>query len=302
MSAQATIYAIGEGATFDSLTVTNSWTDTGGAVAEGLSAFCAMEAGGNSYLLAMSPKSELYCYQVESDGSGVTLVYSQQLKQAYDILRIFPMGGAPHLPGYASKSGQIDAYRFNDELNVEQVLSYARTYGAVTSGFTTIETYQYNGMALLLAYNMVNGDVAIYQLQVPSDSAMSISEPWSHNWAEGWTRFTLFGMGNENFFLKSNIKYKSAYIDHLNADPTQGSTPVGRHLPLSLELDVVQAFPYAGNNYFLTYKADTGSATLEHIDCDCQGWSQAAGFTAVTGASVAVPILVDGKAPMLFLY
>jgi len=76
---------------------------------------------------------------------------------------------------------------------------------------------------------------------------------WTKEWAQGWTRFAFFKMGGENFFLKTNPPHKNVNIDHMVDNPAEGSHPVGTHLPLALDLDVVAAVNFKHNAYFASY-------------------------------------------------
>ncbi len=296
MTGKTAIYAITK--TNEALDARQTWESDKGA--GGFSAdycnFCTMEVEKTTVLAAMNPSGKsIDIYQPAVDGSGLTLRQANRVNIAYQNLCSFTVAGLPHLLAYDPASGAVDFFEVNGELELKHIYSYCKTYGEVTTGWTTVQAYQYRGMMLLLGYDMNNGKVAIYQLQVTATEPLSLTSVWTDDWAEGWTRFSFFQMGGENFFLKSNIKHKHVFIDHLVDNPAEGSHPVGKNLPLSINMTAVKTFELDGDIHFAAYLAGSGATSLYRIHSDCKGWSDESGFTAVTGGSVVVPFSAGGE-------
>lgn len=282
----------------EAMTVEQVWREVKGnsGFAAGYDSFCRCVTPGDQQetLLALDPESRrIDGYCLADGGEDLMPVHQTSVPRPYSAIRAFNVGGQPHLLGYEPKSGTFDIYRIGENLSLTHIAEYARNYGHPTTGLTTIAPYSYRGEMLLLGYDMGNGLVSIYRFEVTAEAALTVNLLWSHQWSEGWTRFSLFQLGGENFFLKTNLQHKTVYIDHLCDDPTQGSHPVGRHLPLPIDLTATTLFALGGEHYIATYRGGDGSATLERLHDDCQGWSQAASFTAVTAGNRIVPLMKD---------
>ncbi len=280
--------------------IRETWEDKG-ELPEDYQDFCAFRAYDCNLLVTTAPdRKQVDVYRMLPDGSGVKKVGGLAVNIGYEKVCCFSVGGIPHIVCYESASGVFDFYRVDADFKLEHIYSYSKTYGQISTGFTTIDAYQYKGEMLLLGYNTNSGDVKIYQLEVPADEPLSLSCVWSKAWSPGWVRFTFFSMGSENFFLKSNIKHSTVYIDHLNDDPSSGSSPVGRNLPLPIDLDIVRAFQLNGCIHFLAYRK-SGSTALNRLHSDCKGWTEELTFTAQVKAMCAVPLYEDDTT-YLFLY
>ncbi len=303
-STYTALYTVSAGKDYGTVDVKLSWKSLKDVTGfnPNYTAFCALPAPKQDILFALCAAAKtIDTYHLSNDGSALQPVRKATVEREYDLIRSLNVGGVAHLFAYEASSGAMDFYRVGEDLSLTLVYHYAATYGNITTGYTTLEPYAYNGEMLLLAYDRNSGRVATYQLGVTADAPLTLAQVWSGSWAQGWTRFSLFALGGENFFLKSNTKYETVYIDHLADNAADGSHPVGRRLPLPLDLTLNQTFQLDGTMHLFTYKADDGSGTIERIRCDCQGWSQAAAFAVVPAAGHAV-VLGNDDATCLFVY
>lgn len=299
----AAIYAVVRDETSGALTAKMTW-ESGKApspIAPDNTDFCSFSVFGTTLLIGVSPeRKQLDVYEVSDGGTAIERKGQLDVKLAYDTVSCFSVGGRPHVVAYEPKTGTFDFFRVTETLSLESIYSYSRSYGLVTTGYTTVHAYEYQGKMFLVAYNTGNGDVKIYQLEVTAEEPLSMDCVWAHTWSPGWVRFSFFKMGKENFFLKSNVRHKTVYIDHLNDDATTGSRPVGRNLPLPLDLDIVQTFSLSGCIYFMAYR-QTGEIVVNRLHTDCQGWTEELTFAAMEHAICASPFS-QGDAQFLFLY
>jgi hypothetical protein len=298
----AAIYTVAPSRKWRQCEVETIWTGSKGVdIGADYNSFCALAGPHANRLCAGSAADRtIDIYTLSVKHPGLEKSASTEVDAAYDMVRSFTVAGAPWVVGYEKTSGAIDFFRVEKDLSLTSVYRYMRTYGDVTTGFTTIEPFAYRGDMRLLAYCAEDGRVGIHRMAVTADAPLLVSPLWSDTWAQGWTRFSLFRLGAENFFLKTNTKYKSVYIDHLAADADSGSHPVGRHLPLPIDLTATATFEMDGDVYIGTYRTD-GAATLSRLHTDCQGWGEAGHFTAIESAGNMIPLEADGTA-CLFVY
>ncbi|MFO7593660.1 MAG: hypothetical protein R6X15_06415 [Pseudomonadota bacterium] len=299
----AAIYAIGCDKKNGALTVKTTWEDStaSSSLVSGSTGFCSIEAYGRNLLVGTCPeKKRLDIYDVSAGGTELEDKGWLEVKLAYTTVSGFSVAGVPHVVAYEPKAGTFEFFHVARDLTLKSVYSYSKTYGSVTTDFTTVEAYEYQGEMLLLGYNSANGDVKVYRLQVTAFEPLTMRCVWSKDWSPGWVRFSFFKLGKENFFLKSNIRHKTVYIDHVNDDASTGSRPVGRHLPLPLDLSIVQTFEVAGCVRFMAYR-ESGEAVINRLHTDCQGWTEELMFTAKDHAVCAVP-LSQGEECFLFMY
>lgn len=301
MNNKTAIYMVARQKGSGGLSISQTWSSNKGnsGFNAGYSDFTTAVVDGDTLLLAADPAAKhIDIYLPATDGSGLTLKQQNTVEIGYHALSGFTIAGVPHVVAYEPESGKVDFYRIDNDLGLTKIYSFCRTYGLVTSGWTTMQAYQYRGTMLLLGYDNTNGAVAIYQLQVTATSPLSVSCVWKDTWAKSWTRFCFFRMGGENFFLKSNTLYKHVFIDHLMDNADEGSHPVGKHLPEAfLDMSAAQTFAFDGNIFAIACK-DT-DATIYRIQADCQSMTEEATFDTVPDASRIVSIEQGGNTLLL---
>jgi hypothetical protein len=203
------------------------------------------------------------------------------LSPNYDLIDGFVLGNVTYILGYTAQNGRFEVRHLTRKLNASNPYTYSRTREpGMTLGFTTVKSFTTYGKVGLLGYNAVNGNVAIYRVDVIAKSEgdllpISISNTWSHQWAKGWTRFAFFTLGGAVFFLKTNTWRANVNVDHV-WDHLGGTTEVKSHLDLSNGQKLAHCIPVitrVGDAYFLAYKATTG--VLYRFHGDCAGWTEA---------------------------
>lgn len=285
-----TLYRVDRGADYDTLQLRKTWQDDHPA-AQSYRSLCATRLSEGSGALALAADGKwLDVFHLAPQGE-LTLGDHIALDTVYDLVRAFLVGGKPHVVCYAADNGTIDVYRLEADAGLTAVAQYRRTYGTLTTGFTTVEPYSHRGAMLLLCYNKTSGEAVIYQLQVAATQPLTVEQRWTAAWAPGWVHFALFSLGGEAFFLKSNVEHGDmVYIDHFADDPTRGSHPVGAHLP-ALPAAPRIAFDFDGSPLFATI--EQGELNVNRIHVDCQGWHQV-GRTAEGRAIEHMAVLESG--------
>jgi hypothetical protein len=256
----------------------------------------------DTYLFAQKDAdSTIDIYKGRDNGTWLKLIRTEKIKTPCSIMSTFFLGDNPYLLAYEAKSGVFEFSRIEDDLSPTAVYSYSKSYGDdQTTGYTVVAPFAYRELVCCMCYNTDTGKIAVYQLLVPSGRPLQMSLVYLHTWAQGWVRFAYFTLGEENFFLKSNIKYHNVNIDHIVDDPVQGSHPVGTHLDLPLDLDSVASFYMNGGDpYFITYKKNA-QTTYNRIHGDCLGWTQQAGMNSAENCNVLCPFTVGSEQFALF--
>lgn len=301
---KAVIYSIEKADAADRLKVEQVWpaAKEGNGLPEGYTTISSVVVNKETYLFAQKAKNCLIdIYLAEEKGSGFKLVRSEKIKSARDIVTSFFIGGNPYLLTYEAKSGVFEFFAIGQDLSLTSVYKNSKTYGEdETTNYTVVAPFYYRGAVYHLCYNIANGKITIYQLSVPADRALQSSLIYLHTWAQGWTRFAFFTLGGENFFLKSNPKYNNVNIDHIVDDPSQGGHPVGRHLDLSFDLNLVAPFYMNGGDpYFVTYK-NNGETVYNKIHGDCLGWTKQADMKSPAKCNIVCPFTVGPDQFILF--
>lgn len=291
--ASPTIYQIETGDRYSQLVATPLWSDPG-VMPAGYSNLVSYVLGDATYVLAAGG-TQGAVYAVANGGQGLRQAATQTLEAAYSSLSVATFNNQQYLLGYDPGSGNFDFYQLQADGTFTSIYQFAGP-----ASLTTTSLFTYRGALYFIGYNMATGAVAYYQV-TPAGSGITAAQIWSDTWAQGWTRFTFFQMAMENFFFKTNTKYINCNIDHIMDDPSTGSHPVGTKLPLSQDLDVVQAFYLAGDAFFATYVAASGAVTLNRFLASGQGWLEGADFTAFANGSTVTPVY-QGDNTFLLLY
>ena len=256
-----------------------------------------------NYLVGFDPNALLFVfYQINavSSEAGQSVVFEKittaDSDTAWDSVSPFLLGGDPCFVAYHKESGLMRIYGIIQDLTITALLDYQKSS---TKGLTTIAPFTYRYGVYLVAYNNENGEVNYYQLTVPSDDALYMTSIWSDKWAKGWTRFAFFKWGGENFFLKQNPVYNNVNIDHIMSDPTEGSHPVGTHLDLEMDLDIIITFTLPDENpYFIAYKND-GTAVFNRFNGSGQSWLLEASETILANANQLIPFSISNVTYLL---
>ena len=272
---------------------------------ESFSLFFTFRLEDKSYLTGFDKNTQMFVFYqidsgpVEADRKVVLeKVNTASSDTAWDSLSPFLFGGGSCFIAYHKESGLIRIYGIKRNLSLVRLLDYKKK---TTKGLTTIAPFTYRYGVYLVAYNNANGRVDYYQFSVPSTRPLYMTSIWSDIWAEGWTRFAFFKWGEENFFLKQNPVYDNVNIDHIMSNPTEGSHPVGTHLDLEMDLDIIVTFYLPDENpYFITYKNE-GTATFNRFNGSGRSWQSEARVSLPADTKQLVPFSINNET-FLFAY
>jgi hypothetical protein len=295
------ILSVARGSAVGTLHVETVWSDDGKS---GLTADyeeIALQTVGNeltAFCYAPAGEGRMDLFRVRDGASWMQKVASYPWGGGWDLVRSLRFGGSPYLLFYRRKDGMLAVHRVTDGGGLESVSEYHRTYGEVTTGFTTLGTYAHRGSVYILGYNIDDGHAAIYQTIASDEVPAGLLWQWSKAWAQGWTRVAFFRWGGENFFLKTNAKYRDVMIDHICDEAAEGTHTIGSHLPLPLDLDHVVTLDVEHAPYFATIK-NSGEMTVNRLWSDGQGWDREATLTVLPMVTRAEAMVVGGATHLL---
>lgn len=262
----------------------------------GTSAVASFQVNGETYLTAFdAASSTATTFQAldEKSGEFFNQVATQSIDFGCAIVEPFYLAGQPMLICYDGTKSE-----YADFIQVGVDFSLTKVYSAkIGEGNTTVKPFAWRFGLFFIAYNMETGDVAKYQLSVPSSQALYSETVWTDSWAQGWTRFSFFQMGGENFFIKTNVKYNKVNVDHFMDGADEPSHPVlNIDAPDQMRgLTAVSAFTDAkGFPYFATYR-DTGEVTFNGIHGNVLGWDVDGNATAGKNLSVLNTFTIKGQ-------
>lgn len=226
---------------------------------------------GISYVISFETNTGAYQICQVCDSSGMFLSQKAQGKVSFNAtqLAMLNTGDTQLCLACDGTSGNINVLKIASDLSITQV--YTLSAGA---GITTLKSFAYRKQYFFIAYAIASGAVSKYEVDT-TVNPITINEVWNASWAKGWTRFSFFQMGAENFFIKTNINYNKVNIDHFMDDPNEGSHPVlNIDAPPQMQgLNNVNAFTdQMGFPYFATYNAN-GLMTFNQIYGNCLGWT-----------------------------
>ena len=228
-----------------------------------------------------------------------TPIIELDAEKTYQQLSPFMLGNQLHLLAYNDTDGIFDFFRVMPDHFAHQY-RFQKTYGDVTTGFSTVHAFPYRDASLFMAYNKNTGTSCLYQLHVPPTSALGVEMTWLKDWAKGWENFSFFTLGGENFFFKMNPLYNAVNIDHYMDDPSQGSHPVGTKLPLSMDTTQMATVALQEGPGFIAYETGNGQLTVNRFHTDCQGWTCQA-KQAVNAGSSRLLIINATQGPLIAL-
>ena len=228
-----------------------------------------------------------------------TPIIELDAEKTYQQLSPFMLGNQLHLLAYNDTDGIFDFFRVMPDHFAHQY-RFQKTYGDVTTGFSTVHAFPYRDASLFMAYNKNTGASRLYQLHVPPASALGVEMTWQKDWAKGWENFSFFTLGGENFFFKMNPRYNAVNIDHYMDAPSQGSHPVGTKLPLSMDTTQMATVVLQEGPGFIAYETGNGQLTVNRFHTDCLGWTCQA-KQAVNAGSSRLLIINATQGPLIAL-
>ncbi len=235
------------------------------------------------YVIGFNPTTKKAVVYITSvDGTFFKESFIKNFSFGTSIIDVFYMGNRPMLLTYNPEDKHADIIHISDDF--EFTSAYQVKIG---KGLSTVKTFSYRFGQFFIAYDVKNGAVAKYQISIPPNGIAYAEKTWSATWAKGWTRFSFFQMGGENFFIKTNEVYGKVNIDHFMDDPTESSHPVlNIDVPdQMLNLNFVSAFTNVeGFPFFATYRTN-GETTYNSIYGNCLGWSIECTMPSIADAS-----------------
>jgi hypothetical protein len=286
-------------------------------VARGTSMAAALDAGnGRQYLLDYAAATGHVAASALSANRAPKAKAAFRIGAGFERLQGFTLGNHLYLMGYNSapkKTGKQETVGFtfiplDAQLRPQTALPFVRTHApAVTDGFTEVAVLLSPlNLPFLFGYSSTTGKVATYTLTATATGKPPLLPvyAWDHVWAQGWTRFAHFRMGNEPFFLKTNIKTPNVNIDHFWDDLTKDSIEVATLLQDQLpdwdKFTICQSFYLEdAQPHFVGYQQG-GAASFYRFRADCQGWTPVLTTSLAPGAKqiLSVPL---GNASLLIL-
>ncbi|MDY8138715.1 hypothetical protein [Aquimarina sp. 2201CG5-10] len=285
-----TIYAVDSGS--GKLVINTIDSDKISAMPKGLKTFANFNLNDKSYVVGFDPSAKkAYTFQSQNEKTGEFLnqVSSCDISFGTTNVETFYLAGRPMLLTYDPSSEYAQFIEISDTLELISIYS-----AKIGKGLSTTKPFAYRFGIFFVAYDIENGSVNKYQLSVPANQKLYATKTWSDKWAQGWTRFSFFQLGGENFFIKTNIKYDKVNIDHFMDDPDESSHPVA-NIPAPPQMqglqDVAAFTNKIGNAFFATYR-DNGEVTFNSIHGNCLGWTDEVQEKAAAGATTILPFTV----------
>ena len=260
--------------------------------------FCAVAGS----LLAYASKSgRLDAYANPARGKLGSPSHTQTIASGFTTLAAFALGTAsgktnvPMVLAYGAATGAMQFFTISgDALDARNTWHGPKSCTSLLPFFT-------RGGSYVLCYATSTGRVGTYQLGASGGGDVSVKQVWdpAKNWAAGWTRFGLFQLSHENYFIKTNSVHHNTYIDHLLDDASLGSHPDRVDVPLDPNLTALATFVLGGDPCFATYQAKNGRTTFNRFT-GALDWVEGAQDTAVKKGTMAVTL--STSAPMLLFY
>lgn len=264
-------------------------------IQEGLESFVTFKMNSKTYTIGFdsaNKKAIIYnTYNKEAD-QYFTLAGNTDIAFGSTIVDVFYMGNIPMLLTYDPTSEYADLVQISEDFKLTSAYQVK-----IGKGLSTVKTFSYRFSQFFIAYDITSGHVEKFEISIPPHQPVYAEKTWSDKWAQGWTRFSFFQLGGENFFIKTNLKYNKVNIDHFMDDPNESSHPVlDMDAPAQMVgLSDVSAFTNEiGDPFFTTYRSN-GEMTFNRINGNCLGWKDLSSETSIKNASDLMSFTVDNK-------
>ena len=247
-----------------------------------------------TYIIAFDKNNSYYIYQALSSGLFMVQLSTGIISSTANLISILDISGTFFCLVYDSIQNMLIFFKITSDLKLEQV------YQLNAPGtFTTLKTFSYREKTFFIMYDIITGSVYKYQVAInTSPETFSVENVWSDTWAKGWTRFSFFQLGTENFFIKTNISYKKVNIDHFMDDPNEGSHPVLNIDAPEQMIDannVVVFLNTKGFPFFATYNSTNGMLTFNSIYANCQGWDSECELTTDSEQELMLTFCINSE-------
>jgi hypothetical protein len=256
-------------------------------LAEGYSSITSLQVGKNTIVYAFDKSTKTAdVYEMTGKAPYIKKVItgSDELNLfEWDILKSFVLGNRPYLLAYDSKTGTMGFYEVAGDYSLSKPYTFINRRDWPTKNFSEVTPFVSLGLVYVLGYNIDDGTVAIYSLNVVSSGpagapALQMLNVWYHHWAKGWTDFAFFTLGLSNFFFKINKMKLNVNIDHIQDNPAMGTVEIGSWLqaqmPNALDVTLDTIIPWTNGEIYLgTYDVKTNKVDVYRIHPDCEGWT-----------------------------
>lgn len=265
------------------------------SIADNVQCIDSFLQNGITYMLAFEKNTGVVrTYQAyNDDGKFLKEVAQNTVPGNATSIAIINSDGVQLCLAYDASLGVVNFLKIASDLSLEQVGKLD-----AGTGISTLKTFVYRKQLFFIAYNIETGHVAKYEVSVDaSSSSVSATEVRADKWAQGWTRFSFFQMGAENFFIKTNLKYNKVNIDHFMDDADEGSHPVlNIDAPSQMVgLNNVSAFTDSkGFPFFATYRTN-GEITFNRIYGNCLGWDVEKQLNTESNRELVLPLTINGE-------
>ena len=263
------------------------------SIADNIQCMDSFPMNGIPYIIAFEKNTGICHIYRAYDTDGIFLKEIEQTRSVNtSSIAILNTEKGPLCLAYDGSSGIVTFLKITPGLAPVQV--YKRNVG---TGITTLKTFTYRKQLFFITYNMETGHVSKYEVSVDTSGTISAKEVWNDGWAQEWTRFSFFRLGAENFFIKTNLKYKKVNIDHFMDNAGEGSHPVLNidAPPQMAGLNNVNAFTGPkGFPFFATYRTN-GEVTLNRIYGNCLGWDMEKQFNTDPHRSLMLALTINNE-------
>ncbi len=265
-----------------------------GTIDDGIQCMDSFTQNGIPYLIAFKKDNgPIQIYEAYNGNKFIVAVPVAPLLLTTTLAAIINTDSDPLCLAYDGTSGKVSIIDIAPNLG----LSVVSTLN-IETGATTLAAFIYRKQLYFISYNRDTGHVSKYQITVnASPYSVSVQKVWSDKWAQGWTRFSFFQMGAENFFIKTNIKYNKVNIDHFMDDSGEGSHPVlNIDAPAQMVgVNNVNTFvDVKGFPYFATYRSN-GETTFNRVYGNCQGWDTESQLTTGPDRELMLALTINNE-------
>ncbi|MCX6319087.1 MAG: hypothetical protein NTW29_17550 [Bacteroidetes bacterium] len=258
-----------------------------GELSDGYSSVTSVQVGKKTILYAFDKTkktTDVYELSGKSDSLKKVVAGSDEMKLfPWDIVKSFVLGNRPYLLTYESKNGTMGFYEVQDDYSLSKPYTFINRRDWPTKNFSEVTPFVSLGLVYVMGYDIDSGTVGIYSLNVTASNpsgapALIMLNVWYHHWAKGWTDFAFFTLGRSNFFFKINKMKLNVNIDHIQDDPSRGTTEIGSWLqdlmPNAKDITLDVTIPWTNGEIYLgTYDGQTHKVDVYHIHPDCESWT-----------------------------
>ena len=270
-----------------------------------MNSFVNVDQDGTRYQLLYKPGTgAAKIVALDSDGAGITSIWSSTWTKGWTHFTPFRIGGDPYYIAYKSATGEVDFDRVNaGGLGVTTI-----GQGTWSKGWTHFMPFTLGGQPYYIAYKTTNGAANLDRINAAGNGASTI---WSGSWGKGWTHLAPFVQGGVQYFVAYQGGTGAVEIDKITGSGNSVSiTEVWSGTWQTGWSNIVPLYQYGGV-HLLKYKSTTGQTQFEVINGGGQGtavlgsatwtksWTAFSGFAINSQAHVLIYKVETGEAKVM---